>query len=74
MITVKLTDLEFLTYFIERYETTLLNTDLLSLKRVQDTLDNKENLRYIKEYQEDLKYFISHEKASSYDYYSLFVI
>ena len=70
MITVKLTDLEFLTYFIERYETTLLNTDLLSLKRVQDTLtqdilDNKENLRYIKEYQEDLKYFISHEKASS---------
>lgn len=56
MITVKLTDLEFLTYFIERYETTLLNTDLLFLKRVQDTLDNKENLRYIKELEEDVEH------------------
>lgn len=61
MITVKLTDLEFLTYFIERYETTLLNTDLLSLKRVQDTLsqdilDNKANLCYIKELEEDVEH------------------
>ena len=36
------------------------NKDLLEQEKL-----NEDYLRYIKEYQEDLKYFISHEKASS---------